>query len=74
MKYQTIAKELNNALDSAARTHHKHKEQLRCFLEQFQSEEQRLLRKLQKENSRVSREKLEKELDTVYRAYTLLGA
>lgn len=74
MKYQKLAKQLNDALCSATKDHHKHQEKVKYFLGLFKNEEQSLLDKLKQENCKADRKKLERELDTVHRAYALLGA
>lgn len=74
MKYQKLVDDLNNLLDLAAETQKKRQKKLKYFFEQLQSEEQRLLKKIKKEDKKANCKKLKKELHMVHQAYDLLGS
>ena len=73
MKYQKLVNELNILLDSATKERQRHQEKLKAYLEQFKAEEKELQRKMRNENDEVGREKLERKMNTVRQAYTILG-
>ena len=73
MKYQKLVKELNNLLDSATRERQKQQGKVQAYLEQFKAEEKELQKKMQNENDKIGREKLQRQLSTVRQAYAILG-
>ena len=73
MKYQKLVKELNNLLDSATRERQKQQGKVQAYLEQFKAEEKELQEKMQNENDKIGREKLQRQLSTVRQAYAILG-
>ena len=74
MKYQNLVNELNNLLDSATRKRHKHQKKLKFYLGQLKTEEQKLRKKLEKENNKPTRRKLKRDLGVVKNAYAILGS
>jgi len=72
MKYQKIVDDLNNEFDLVAREQHERGEKLNAFLRQFNTEDQKLQKRLQKESEDNKRSKLKTQLNLVKEGYELL--
>ncbi|MCU7928274.1 MAG: hypothetical protein KZQ97_17800 [Candidatus Thiodiazotropha sp. (ex Dulcina madagascariensis)] len=74
MKYQKLVNEINFLLGSVTKEREKQRKKLKYHLRQVKAEEQKLRKKLEKENCGASRKKLKRELSSVKKAYVLLDA
>ena len=72
MKYQKIVDDLNNEFDLVAREQHERGKKLSAFLRQFNTEDQKLQKRLNKGNEDNKRSKLKKQLNLVKEGYELL--
>ena len=73
MKSQKLVDELNKQFDSAIREREDRKNTLKCFFQQFRSEEKKLLKKLKKESHDAKRKKLKRKLGKVQKAYEIMS-
>ncbi|QYZ67425.1 MAG: hypothetical protein HPY30_16425 [Gammaproteobacteria bacterium (ex Lamellibrachia satsuma)] len=74
MKYQKLINELDSLLDSTSKQCHKRQDELNFFLRQLKAEKKKLLKKLERQNSKTMRRKLKKDLGLIESAYASLGA
>ena len=72
MNYQKIVDDLNNEFDLVAREQHEREKKLSAFLRQFNTEDQKLQKRLNKGSEDNKRSKLKKQLNLIKEGYELL--